>query len=109
MNRAATEVTPITGGKFHIVRHPFGKVIVGRSAELLFFGVSDGGRPPEHLTLAVTTDAASRLLSPTRRAEDFDECCERLGLRDEEQRDRFMRFLLPQSGARERRRVGTVS
>jgi hypothetical protein len=97
LERAATEVTPISGGRFHIVRHPFGKIIVCRTANLLLFNVSDGGRPPERLPLAVTTDAASRMLLPTRRTEDFDECCELLGLLDEEQRDRFVRFLLPQS------------
>jgi hypothetical protein len=59
--------------------------------------VSDGGRPSEILPLAITTDAASRLLAPTRRTEDFDECCELLGFRDEEQRDRFRRFLLPRA------------
>ena len=78
---AATEVTPASGGRFHIVRHPFGKIIACRTANLLFFDVSDGGRPPELLPLAITTDSASRLLLPTRRAEDFDECCELLGFR----------------------------
>jgi hypothetical protein len=97
LERAATEVTPISGGRFHIVRHPFGKIIACRTANLLLFDVSDGGRPPELLPSAITTDAASRLLLPTRRTEDFDECCELLGLRDEEQRDRFRRFLLPRS------------
>jgi hypothetical protein len=97
LDRAATEVTPISGGRFHVIRHPFGKFIACRSANLLFFHAGDGGRPSEILPLAITTDAASRLLSPTRRAEDFDECCELLGLLDEEQRDRFRRFLLPQS------------
>lgn len=99
LDQAAAEITPITGGKFHVIRHPFGKFIACRSAGLLFFHVSDGGRPSEMLSLAVTTDAASRLLSPTRRTEDFDECCEMLGLRDEEQRDRFRSFLLPRSAS----------
>ena len=99
LDRAADEVTPISGGKFHVVRHPFGKIIACRSAGLLFFHVGDGGRPSEIVPLAITTDAASRLLSPTRRTEDFDECCELLGLRDEEQRDRFRKFLFPRSAS----------
>jgi hypothetical protein len=95
LDRAATEVTPASGGRFHIVRHPFGKIIACRTANLLLFDVSDGGRPPELLPLAITTDSTSRLLLPTRRTEDFVECCKLLGLRDEEQRDRFREFLLP--------------
>jgi hypothetical protein len=97
LERAATELTPISGGSFHIVKHRFGKIFVCQTVNLLLFSVSDGGRPPEHLPLAVTTDAESRMLLPTRRTEDFDECCELLGLLDEEQRDRFVRFLLPRS------------
>ena len=97
LDRAATEVTPISGGRFHVIRHPSGNIIACRSADILFFNVGDGGRPSEMLPLAITTDAASRLLLPTRRTEDFDECCELLGLRDEEQRDRFRKFLLPRS------------
>jgi hypothetical protein len=99
LDRAATEVTPISGGSFHVVRHPFGKIIACRTPNLLVFSVSDGGRPPELLPLALTTDAAARLLSPTQHTEDFDECCELLGLRDEEQRDRFRKFLLPRSAS----------
>jgi hypothetical protein len=99
LDQAAAKVTPISGGKFHVIRHPFGKIIACRSAGLLFFHVGDGGRPSEILPLAITTDAASRLLSPTRRTEDFDECCELLGLRDQEQRDRFRSFLLPRSAS----------
>jgi hypothetical protein len=60
------------------------------------------------LPLAVTTDAEPKLLVPTRRTEDFDECCDRLGLRDEEQRDRFRSFLLPrseQTGGRKRQQT----
>jgi hypothetical protein len=95
LDRAAAEVTPISGGKFHVIKHPFGKIIACRAANLLFFDVSDGGRPPELLPLAITTDAASRLLAPTRRTEDFDECCDLLGLRNEEQRDHLRKFLLP--------------
>jgi hypothetical protein len=95
LDRAATEVTPTSGGSFHVVKHPFGTIIACRTANLLLFDVSDGGRPPELLPLAVTTGSASRLLLPTRRTEDFDECCELLGLRDEEERDHFRRFLLP--------------
>lgn len=109
LDRAATEVTPILGGKFHIIRHPFGRIIACRSANLLFFHVGDGGRPPELLPLAITTDGASRLLLPTRRTEDFDECCELLGFRDEEQRDLFRRFLLPRSGLQRRREPNRIS
>jgi hypothetical protein len=100
LDRAAAEVTPRSGGKFHVIRHPFGKIIACRSANLYFFHVGDGGRPPEILPLAITTDAASRLLVPTRSPEDFDECCELLGFRDEEQREAFWRFLLPRSAPR---------
>lgn len=99
LDRAADEVTPISGGKFHVIRHPFGKIIACRSSGLFFFHVGDGGRPSEIVPLAITTDASSRLLLPTRRTEDFDECCELLGLRDEEQRDRFRKFLLPRSAS----------
>ena len=110
LDRAATEVTPISGGRFRIIRHPFGKILACRSANLLFFDVSDGGRPPELLPLAVTTDAEAKVLVPTRRTEDFDECCDRLGFRDEEQRDPFRDFLLPRSeqkGRREQQRTGS--
>ena len=95
LDQAAAEVTPTSGGKFHVIRHPFGKIIACRSAGLLFFHVGDGGRPSEILPLAITTDATSRLLAPTRRTEDFDACCELLGLRNDEQRDRLRMFLLP--------------
>ena len=108
LDRAATEVTPISGGRFHVIRHPFGKIIACRAANLLFFDVSDGGRPPELLPLAITTDGASRVLLPTRRTEDFDVCCDLLGLRDEEQRDQFRSFLLPRSELREGRRRPTT-
>lgn len=106
LEQAATQVTPISGGRFHIVRHPFGKIIVCRTTNLLLFDVSDGGRPPELLPLAITTDAASRLLLPTRRTEDFDECCGLLGFRGEEERDRFRKFLLPRSAPSEGRKQG---
>lgn len=99
LDLAAAEVTPISGGRFHIVRHPFGKIIACRAANLLFFDVSDGGRPPEILPLAITTGAESKLLSPTQRTEDFDECCELLDFRGEEQRHRFRAFLLPRSAS----------
>jgi hypothetical protein len=95
LDQAVAELTPISGGRFHVIRHPFRKFIACRSGDLLFFRVGDGGRPPENLPLAITTDAASRVLAPTRRAEDFDECCELLGLRNEEQRDRLRTFLRP--------------
>ena len=71
--------------------------------------VGDGGRPSEILPLAITTDSEPKLLLPTRRTEDFDECCDLLGLRDEEQRDRFRTFLLPRSeqrGGRRHQRTG---
>ena len=110
LDRAATEVTPISGGGFRIIRHPFGKVLACRSANLLFFDVSDGGRPPELLPLAITMDAEPKVLVPTRRTEDFNECCDLLGLRDEEQRDQFRSFLLPRSELRGgRRRPATGS
>jgi hypothetical protein len=108
LDQAASQVTPISGGRFHVIRHPFGKIIACRSANLLFFHVGDGGRPSEILPLAITADAETKLLVPTRRPEDFDECCDRLGFRDEEQRDRFRNFLLPRSEQREGpRRQGT--
>ncbi len=97
LDRAAAEVTPHSGGHFHVITHPFGKIIACRDPGLLFFHVGDGGRPPEILPLAITTDDASILLSPTRHTEDFDACCERLGLQNQEQRDGFRRFLLPGS------------
>ena len=31
LDRAATEVTPISGGSFHVVRHPFGRIIAEAS------------------------------------------------------------------------------
>jgi hypothetical protein len=110
LDQAASQVTPISGGRFHVIRHPFGKIIACRSANLLFFDVGDGGRPSEILPLAMTTDGEPKLLLPTRRTEDFDECCDRLGFRDEEQRDQFRDFLLPlseQRGRREQQRTGS--
>jgi hypothetical protein len=95
LDRAVAALTPISGGSFHVIRHPFRKFIACRAGSLLFFRVGDGGRPPENLPLAITTDATSRLLAPRRRTEDFDACCELLGLRNEEQCDRLRRFLLP--------------
>jgi hypothetical protein len=95
LDQAVAGLTPISGGRFHVIRQPFRKFIACRSGNLLFFHVGDGGRPSEILPLAITTDAASRLLAPTRRAEDFDACCELLGLGNEEQRDRLRTFLLP--------------
>ena len=109
LDRAATEVTPISGGRFHVIRHPFGKIIACRSANLLFCHVGDGGRPPELLPLAMTTDAEPKLLLPRRRTEDFDECCDLLGFGDEEQRDRFRSCLVPRSeqrGGRKGQRTG---
>jgi hypothetical protein len=108
LDRAATEVTPISGGRFRIIRHPFGRILACRSSNLLFFDVSDGGRPPELLPLAITTDAEAKVLVPTRRTEDFDECCDRLGFRDEEQRDQLLSFLLPRSELRGGRRRPTT-
>jgi hypothetical protein len=99
LDRAVAELTPISGGRFHVIRHPFRKFIACRAGNLLFFDVGDGGRPSEILPLAITTDAPSRLLVPTRRTEDFDECCELLGLWTEEQRDRLRKFLLPRLAA----------
>jgi hypothetical protein len=97
LDRAASEFNRISAGRFHIIRQPFGRIVACPCGDLLFFHVGDGGRPPEILTLAVSTGPEPRSFFPVQRTGDFDECCRLLGLQDGEQREGFKSFLLPRS------------
>ncbi len=98
LDRTVISLNQNIGGNLHVIKQPFGKIIACQAGNLLFFHVGDGGRPPQIWTLAASTDPGQRFLLPAQRAEDFEECCELLGLQGEAQRARFKDFLLPAPG-----------
>ena len=75
------------------IRLPGGKQFICHVEDLWFCRVGDGGSPPRTWSLVVDSRLPQRTLLPTRSALDFEECCDILGFRAEEQRRRFRDFL----------------
>ena len=84
------------GVDFHLIKHPFGKIIACAVGDLFLCHIGDGGRPAEIWTVAVTGDRCQSVLLPARHESDFARCCDLLDYRTEAQRDHFRQFLLPQ-------------
>ena len=95
LERAVDGLNHDLGLKFHLIKHPFGKIIACQVADFWLFHVGDGGRPPLLWTVAVTTRPGQRFLLPTQKVADFTECCGLLGLQGEQQQAQFKNFLMP--------------
>lgn len=97
LDRAVYELNQGSGVGYRPIKHPFGKVIACHVDGLWLFHLGRGVRPAQLLTLAFVTDPLQWFL-PTERAGDFDECCDLLGLRTEDERSHFSCFLRPTEG-----------
>ncbi len=95
LDRAVADLNRKRDVKFHLIKHPWGKLIACHVDDLWFCHVGDGGRPPRIWTLAVDTRPEQRTLLPDQSGADFDECCDLLGFRTEEQRSQFREWLRP--------------
>ncbi len=94
-DRAVADVNRKLGVKWHLIRHPSGKLTSCRVDDLWFCHVGDASPEPRVWTLAIDTRPEQRTLLPGADAADFDECCDILGFRTEAQRAEFRTFLEP--------------
>ena len=96
LDRAVADVNRRLEAPVHLVRHPSGRVLVCRVADLWFCHVGAAESESPIWTLAVDTRPEQRTLLPARLEADFAECCDILGLRTAGEHAAFRAFLTPQ-------------
>lgn len=96
MNEAAKKYSEISGREFWTVKLMFGKYLICNTNNMLFFLLSDRGRPPEPVPVALQIETEnSEFLFPSHSSNDFDMCCNLLGINTEGDRKDFQSFLDP--------------
>ena len=95
LDRGIGDLSRRLGVKLRLLRLPSGMVTVCHADDLWFCRVGDGGDPPRIWTLAIDSRPEQRNLLPGEVEADFAECADILGLRTDDERDRFRTFLNP--------------